>query len=140
MKTTSYAAMALTLSMSLTAGNALAAKKCNIVGTYTDSLGSTIVFKTAKAGTAVNKDICQSTYSLKVTKDTSSAIDATGKAKGCGNLTADFVPNYPTCTSATGTVTIQGLGTFNDTITKQKDDAVRVRETPDTSALEKGFR
>ena len=138
MKLTSYAAVALSLSMSLAAGNALAAAKCNIVGTYTDSLGSTIVFKTAKKGTAVNKNICASTYALTVTKDTSKAIDVTGKAKGCGNLTGDFVPNYPTCTSATGTVTIQGLGTLNDTITKQGD--ARVRETPDTSALEKGFR
>ena len=137
MKMTSYAAIALSLSMSLAAGNALAAKKCNIVGTYTDSLGSTIVFKTAKKGTAVNKNICASTYSLTVTKDTSKAIDANGTAKGCGKLTSAFVPNYPTCTSATGTVTIQGLGTFNDTITKQGD---AVRQTPDNSALENGFR
>ena len=118
---------------------ALAAKKCDIVGTYTDSLGSTIIFKTAKAGTASNSLICASTYKLKVTADTSKAIDVTGKAKGCGALTADFVPNYPTCTSATGTVTIVGLGTFDDTITKQSG-AIRAPQTPDTSALEKGFR
>ena len=139
MKLTSYAAAALTVSMSLAASSAFAAKSCDIVGTYTDSLGSTIIFKTAKAGTASNAAICASTYALKVKKDTSKAIDVTGKAKGCGNLTADFVPNYPTCTTASGTVTITGLGTFNDTITKQSK-SVPARATPDTSALDKGFR
>ena len=139
MKLTSYAAAALTVCMSLTASNALAKKSCDIVGTYTDTLGSTIVFKTTKTGTAKNAAICASTYTLKVKKDTSTAIDVTGKAKGCGALTADFKPNYPTCTSATGNVTITGLGTFSDTITKQSKD-VPAREAPDTSALDKGFR
>jgi len=139
MKLSTYAAAAITLSVSLAAGNALAAKKCNIVGTYSDSLGSTIVFKTAKVGTATNSAICKSTYSLRVTKDTSTAIDTTGTAKGCGKLTAAFVPNYPTCTSASGTVTIAGLGTFNDTITKTSK-TVKPATSADTSALEKGFR
>ena len=113
MKFTLCAAVAMTAGMSLAASNALAAKSCDIVGTYTDDLGSTIVFNTTKAGTATNPNICPSTYALTVTKDTSKAIDTTGKAKGCGHLTAKFKPNYPTCTSATGTVTIKGLGTFN---------------------------
>ncbi len=139
MKLTTATAIALTAGLSFAASQALAAKKCDIVGTYTDTLGSTIVFKTAKAGTATNRTICASTYKLKVTKDTSTAIDATGTAKGCGALTADFTPNYPTCTSATGTVTITGLGTFNDTITKQSK-SVPARQAPDTSDLEHGFR
>ncbi len=138
MKTTSYAAIALTLGMTLAAGDALAAKGCNIVGTYSDSLGSSIVFKTLKSGTAFNSAICASTYKLRVTKNTPTAIDTKGKAKGCGNLTASFVPNYPTCTSATGTVTIVGLGTFNDTITKT--GAARVQPTQHNSVLEKGLR
>ncbi len=136
MKISKLAAAGITVAMSLAAGNALAAKSCNIVGTYTDTLGSTIVFKTLKAGTAKNAAICAATYKLKVTKNTQKAIDVTGKAKGCGNLSADFVPNYPTCTTATGTVTITGLGTFNDTITKES----KARVTPDTSALQNGLR
>jgi hypothetical protein len=139
MKLSSFFAVAVAAGFGLTASHAFAAKKCDIVGTYTDSLGSTIIFKTVKVGTATNKTICASTYKLKVTKDTSTAIDTTGTAKGCGALSASFVPNYPTCTSATGTVTIQGLGTFNDTITK-KAGAVRPPATPHASDLEKGFR
>jgi hypothetical protein len=139
MNKTSLSAVVLTAGLSLAAHDALAAKACEIVGTYTDSLGSTIVFKTTKTGTAKNATICSSTYKLTVTKDTSKAIDADGTAKGCGNLTAKFKPNYPTCTSATGTVTVTGLGTFNDTITK-KSKKVETRPMGDTSALEKGFR
>jgi hypothetical protein len=138
MKFTLYVAAALTAGMTLAASDAMAAKRCNIVGTYTDTLGSTIVFKTAKVGTAKNANVCKSTYSLKVTADTSTAIDTTGKAKGCGDLSAKFVPNYPTCTSATGTVTITGFGTFNDTITKEAK-AVR-HEAPATSELTRGIR
>jgi hypothetical protein len=139
MKSTSYTAIALAVGLSVTASNAMAAKACNIVGTYTDTLGSTIIFKTTKTGTAQNSVICASTYTLKVKKDTSKSIKVTGKATGCGNLTADFVPNYPTCTTATGTVKIVGLGTFNDTITKQ-NDAGSVEKQPAPSAMENGLR
>jgi hypothetical protein len=138
MKVTQFAAVALAAGMTLAATNSLAAvKRCNIVGTYTDSLGSTIIFKTIKSGTATNSLICKSTYKLKVTKDTSTAIDTTGVAKGCGALTANFVPNYPTCTTATGTVTITGTGSFTDTITK-KSAAVPVRATESTD-IDKGM-
>jgi hypothetical protein len=139
MKANVYAAIALTAGLSLAASNAWAAKACNIVGTYTDSVGSTIIFKTTKSGTAQNSVICASTYALTVKKDTSKAINVTGKAKGCGALKADFVPNYPTCTSATGTVTITGFGSFNDTITKQSDK-VRARPVEANTALESGIR
>ena len=139
MKNTFVAAAALTAGVSLAASNAWAAKACDIVGTYTDSVGSTIVFKTTKTGTANNSLICASTYTLTVKKDSSKAINVTGKAKGCGALKAAFVPNYPTCTSATGTVTVTGFGTFNDTITKQSG-AARARPVQDKSALEQGLR
>jgi hypothetical protein len=130
--------LALATAVNFAASNAWAAKSCNIVGTYTDTLGSTIVFKSTKVGTASNPTICASTYALKVKKDTSKAIDVTGTAKGCGALKGDFVPNYPTCTNATGTVTITGLGTFNDTITKQSNK-VKARPASDKSALENGI-
>ena len=137
MKTISYATVALTVGMTIAAGGALAKNKgCNLVGTYTDSLGSTIVFKTNKSGTANNPAICPSQYKLKVTTNTPTVLDVSGKAKGCGNLTANLVPNYPTCTSATGTVTIQGLGSFPDTITKQSGSASAI----DTSTLSNGLR
>ena len=131
--------VAVTVGAMLAGGPAFAAKQCDIVGTYTDTLGSTIVFKTAKSGTAQNSLICGSVYKLKVTKDTSKAINAKGKAAGCGNLIAKFVPDYPTCNTATGTVTIAGVGQFDDTITKQ-GDAVKTRAKPDTSSLTNGLR
>ena len=134
MSVTKYATVALATGMALASGNALAAAGCNLVGNYSDSLGSVITFKTNKSGTAFNKSICPAPYKLKVTKNTPTTLDVTGKAKGCGNLTGNFVPNYPTCTSATGTVTIAGLGSLPDTITKTGD----LKSEP--SILENGLR
>lgn len=139
MKVTKYAAAAFALGASIATVNAQAASSCNIVGTYTDSLGSTIIFKSAKTGTAKNSVICASTYVLTVSKDTSTAINVGGTAKGCGHLSGHFKPNYPACTSATGEVTIKGTGTFNDTLTK-KSSAVPPREMPDISLLDNGLR
>ena len=135
MNVTKCATVALTTGMVLATGTAIAASKgCNLAGTYTDSLGSTIVFKNNKHGTANNPAICPSMYKLTVTTNTQTALDVKGTAKGCGALTAVLVPNYPTCTSASGTVTIQGLGSFPDTITKQGD----LKAPP--SVLENGLK
>jgi hypothetical protein len=114
------AALAAALIVAAGTGTASAAKKCNIVGTFTDSLGSTGKFTSEKKGTVSNSLICADTYALTVTKLTETIIDISGKVKGgsCGALTGSFTFQNGGCDSAAGTVTIQGVGTFNDTITK----------------------
>ncbi len=114
-------------------GSAFAAKKCNIVYSFTDSLGSSGKFVSEHKGIVSNADICAKPYNLTVTKLTESIIDITGKSKdkSCGALTGSFTFNNGGCSSATGSVTIAGLGTLPDTVTRSN----KARSTPDTSAL-----
>ena len=116
-------------------GSALAAKQCNIVGKFTDSLGSSGKFTSETKGTVSNSAICPSAYKLTVTKLTETIIDLKGKStdKSCGALSGKFTFNNGGCQSATGTITIAGLGTFDDTVTRTGKDARRV--PADTSAL-----
>ena len=117
----SHMATAATLALAFAGGNAMAAAKCNIVGTFTDTLGSTGKFVTEKKGTVTNKTVCPQSYNLTVTKLTNLVVDIKGKPKGtssCGALTGSFMFQNGGCTTASGTVTIQGIGTLNDTITK----------------------
>jgi hypothetical protein len=115
-----HAAIAAALIIAAGTGTATAAKKCNIVGSFTDSLGSTGKFTSEKKGTVSNSLICADAYALTVTKLTETVIDISGKTKknACGALTGSFTFQNGGCTSAAGTVTIQGVGTFDDTITK----------------------
>ena len=134
MKTVSFAAVAAAAFMTFAASNAMAAaKKCNIVGAFTDSLGSSGKFTSEKKGTVMNSAICSTAYKLTVTQLTTKIIDIKGTTKSCGALTGSFNFAAGSCASATGTVTIAGLGTFQDTITKTGADAHRA--SPDTSAL-----
>jgi hypothetical protein len=136
-----HVAIAAAVVMSMSAGNtALAAKKCDIVGKFTDSLGSTGAFKTEKKGTVSNAAICSAPYALKVTKLSKTIIDISGKSKdeSCGALTGDFTFNDGGCTSASGTVTIAGLGSLPDTITKT--GKAFHRPPADTSMLSNGLK
>jgi hypothetical protein len=134
------AVVAAAIVMSMTAGNALAAKKCNIVGKFTDSLGSTGDFKTEKKGTVSNANVCPSPYALKVTKLSETVVDIAGKStdKSCGALTGDFTFNNGGCDSASGTVTIAGIGSLPDTITKT--GKAQHHAPADTSMLSAGLK
>jgi hypothetical protein len=120
--------------LAATAGTASAAKKCNIVGNFTDSLGSSGTFTSEKKGTVSNGLICSAPYALTVTTLTLATIDIKGKSKdkSCGALTGSFAFQNGGCDSATGTVTIVGFGTANDTITKSTAAA---RQAPENAAL-----
>jgi len=133
--------MAAAFATAVAAAPALAAKKCDIVGTFKDSLGSTGKFTTEKKGTVSNTAICAQPYSLTVTKLTDVVIDVKGKSKdkSCGALTGDFTFQDGGCTSAAGTVTIEGLGSFNDTIT-HTGNAMSHPPQADTSMLTAGFK
>lgn len=133
MKNATCAAIAAAAVMTFAASNAMAAKKCNIVGSFTDSLGSTGKFTSEKKGTVMNTAICPTAYKLTVTKLTTKIIDIKGTTKACGALTGAFTFATGSCDSASGTVTIQGIGSFPDTITRSGADAHRA--SPDTSAL-----
>jgi hypothetical protein len=138
-----YAAIAAAaMATAMTGGNpASAASKCNIIGKFTDSLGSTGKFTSEKKGEVFNSAICSVKYKLTVTELTKTVVDVTGKTKGnvCGALTGDFTFNDGGCDSATGTVTIVGLGSLPDTITRKgKDDAVH--PPADTSMLTTGLK
>jgi hypothetical protein len=134
------AAIIASVAVALSAGTASAAKKCDIVGKFTDSLGSTGKFKSEKKGTVSNSNICAVPYKLTVTKLTETVVDIKGTAAGnsCGALTGDFTFNNGGCDSASGTVTITGIGSLPDTITRSGKS---LEHAPaDTSMLSAGFK
>jgi hypothetical protein len=138
MSITKSATAVAAVAIACASGQALAAKKCNIIGTFTDSLGSTGKFTTEKKGTVSNPVICSSAYALTVTKLNTTVIDVKGKSKTCGPLTGAFTFNNGGCTSATGTVTIQGIGSFNDTITHTGNSPTQ--HSPASSMLDTGMK
>jgi hypothetical protein len=141
MRDASHVAMAAAVVTAISTTPALAAKKCDIVGTFKDSLGSTGKFTSEKKGTVSNTAICAQPYKLTVTKLNETVIDVKGtsKDKNCGALTGDFAFQDGGGTSAAGTVTIQGLGSFNDTIT-HTGNAISHTPVNDTSMLTAGFK
>jgi hypothetical protein len=124
-RTTAFAALSL---CALTLANPALAKKsqCNIVGTWTDDYGATANFTSEKGGTATAAAICSGTYKVKVTDLTKTIFDLSGKAKGCPSVTADLTFAQGSCTSASGTLTIEGQSPLNDTWTLQGAPARRV--------------
>ncbi len=121
----------LTMSMALaTCGSAaFAAKKCNVVGTWTDTMyGYSFVMTTDKKGTAGANPECSDEASKIVTTDLSSSVwDFNIESKKCSVvITADFDFDAKSCTSASGTITIPNVGQLPDSITKSN----AVRQTP----------
>ena len=140
MSKTNLAAAAAAAVVAVSVGTASAATKCNIVGTFTDSLGSTGKFTSEKKGTVKNTNICSAAYALTVTKLTNKVVDVKGTSsnKSCGALTGNFTFNNGGCTSASGTVSIAGLGSLADTITKT--GSIPARAPIDDSALSAGLK
>jgi hypothetical protein len=66
-------------------------------------------------------------------------VKGKSKDQSCGALTGDFTLQDGGCTSATGTVTIKRLGSFNDTIT-HTGKAISHPPQADTSMLTAGFK
>ena len=130
-------ALALTIAF---AAPALASKKqCNIVGAFTDSLGSSGEFTSQTMGTVSNTAICPSTYKLTVTKLSTKVINIKGKTTQCGNLVGKFKFQDGGCTTAKGTVTITGIGTFPDTVTRSGAEVAR-KPSADTSRMTNGLK
>ena len=63
-------------------GSAFAAKKCNIVGSFTDSLGSSGKFLTEHKGIVSNSAICAKPYNLTVTTADPDGHRHQGRVKG----------------------------------------------------------
>jgi hypothetical protein len=128
--------------LSLPAGGAFAAPKCNIVGTWTDDVGSIAIFSTEKKGTLTNANLCSKSYAVKVTKLTKLVIDVTASTKGKGcptpfSVSGDFQNGG--CTTIYGSITITGIGTLSDTFTKQSTPAMH-KAPVDTSKLVAGLK
>lgn len=126
---------------SLSAGAASAAT-CNIVGTFTDSLGSSGQFTSQTKGTVSNPSICSGvTFNLNATVFGRKSVVVHGKpakpGSGCTSLSGKFLFQNGGCTTAKGNVTINPLGTFPDTITRT-GAALRYRPS-NTSALTSGL-
>ncbi len=119
-------------------GAALAASKCDIVGTFVDTLGSVGEFSSEKRGKATNDTACQTAYRLTVTKLTETVLNFKGKAKQCPAINAKFTFVAGSCLVANGTLTVKGVGSFNDTITIT-GEAARFKPV-DSSALTNGFK
>ncbi len=133
-----YAAIAAAVATVVPANTATAAKKCDIVGSFTDTLGSTGKFTSEKKGTVTNTEVCADPYSLKVTKLSETVLDISGttKDKSCGSLTGTF-SFVGGCSTAAGTVTIQGLGSIGDTLSLGGHHSYHA---PDTSLLSAGLK
>jgi len=104
------------------AASAAGCPKTDVVGTWTDSLaGAVATITTEKAGTAESSLVCSSkTLKVKVSKLTTKGATFTAvPPKGCTTkVTAVLTYEAGSCTTASGVVTISGLGTFDDTWTK----------------------
>jgi hypothetical protein len=138
-----HCALALSAAiLSLPASGALAAPKCNIVGTWTDDLGTTVVFSSEKKGTLTNANLCPKAYAVKVTTLTKLVIDVTGSTKDKNCPTSFSVGgNFQNggCTTVTGSITITGIGTLSDTLTKQSSATLHTAPA-DTSQLVAGLK
>jgi hypothetical protein len=126
----------------LPAGGALAAPKCDIVGTWADTYGTTIIFTSEKKGSLTNTTyLCPKSYAVKVSKVTKAVLDFTAstKDKSCTGFSVGGDFQDGGCTSVKGSITITGVGTLSDTITKQS--TATGRRTPvDASALSAGLK
>lgn len=112
------------------------AAQCNIVGTWTDNYGVTGTFTSQTTGTATDTTYCPNTYTIKVTKLTTKVWDLKGTAKSCPTVKAALKFKAGSCTSASGTITVDGFQ-LSDTWTKT--GAAR-RRIDTTSSLMNGLR
>jgi hypothetical protein len=127
----------------LASGSASAAKKCNIVGTWTDQLvGASASFTTEKRGSATIGAICPSAaYVLTVTTLTNSTWDITGKAKAsakCPTIAAALTFTAGGCTQASGTITVEGQQPIPDTFNKTA--SIKVNPATRSNALSAGIK
>jgi hypothetical protein len=139
MKPVHRATVAAAAVLAVSGGGAIAAPKCNIVGTWTDDHGTTLKFTSEKSGRLTNGSLCPAAYKVKVTTLTRLVIDVTVSTKDTKCPTPFSVGGAfqdGGCTSIEGSITLAGVGTLSDTFTKQASTA-KPAESP---ALEAGLR
>jgi hypothetical protein len=135
----SIVAASAILAACLISGGASAAKKCTVVGTWTDTVaGASATFTTNKRGSASIAAACPSTYKLLVTTLTNTTWDITGTAKKCPTVTAALTFTPGGCTQASGTVTIPGIGSIPDTFNKTA--AIKTHEASRSNPLASGIK
>ncbi|HTZ71159.1 MAG TPA: hypothetical protein VMB71_10960 [Acetobacteraceae bacterium] len=110
----------LAVAMGLVASSHAFAKKCSVVGVWKDAnYGETFTMKSNKKGTAGANPLCSNGNSIISTTDLSKTTwDFNITSKSCSAvITADFTFDKGSCTAASGTLTIPGVGTLPDSIT-----------------------
>jgi hypothetical protein len=133
------AASAAALSLGLAAGQAQAKGLCKLTGSYSDDYGSTTSIK-GKSGTIKNSLVCATAYTFKVSDETATGFTVTGKnkTKSCGTFSANLTFGADTCTTFSGTVTIDG-GQLSDTFTKIEGPMTAHRAPPAQSDMLTGL-
>lgn len=132
--------VAAVLAACLLASGSASAAKCNIVGTWTDTAaGATATFTTNKKGTSNIPAVCSKAYKLTVTTLTKTTWDISGTSKdvNCPSpVTADLT--FSGCASASGNVTIPGIGTIPDTF--NKTGAIKTHPSSRNNPLASGIK
>jgi hypothetical protein len=114
--------LAIGLVTAVTVSNsALAAKQCNLVGSWVDSYSETFTMTSQKHGSAGSNPECSDEKAdITTTKITEKVWNLKVHSKKCSVIiTGDYDFDAGSCTSATGTLTIPGVGQLADSITKQ---------------------
>ncbi|HTZ69759.1 MAG TPA: hypothetical protein VMB71_03825 [Acetobacteraceae bacterium] len=136
--------VALSLIMSTAAPISAFAAKCNVVGTWTDTAESAqFIMKTNKKGsTSTPNPLCNNEKSTITTTDLSKTVwDSNITSKNCTVvITADFNFDKHSCTSASGTLTIPGVGTIPDSITKTGSAKPPRHQLPARPAIADGLK
>ena len=131
----SMAAMAAFVVTGL-ASQAHASKLCNLTGVFNDEYGVAVATIKGKKGSLSAPPFCATPYTFKITMETVTGFNVTGKNtdKSCGTFTAS--PTFMgSCSVFGGMVTIKGQ-TLSDVFTKQAAAHV----APPASSLTKGMR
>jgi hypothetical protein len=118
------------------AGQAAAAAKCSLTGTWTDLYGATAVIS-GKKGTLTFSAVCKTPYAIKVSGETKTGfnVNGTNQTKSCGTF-AVALTFQGSCTVASGSVEIDGFK-VDDTFTNQ---GAHVSAPAGASALETGLK
>ncbi|HTZ69084.1 MAG TPA: hypothetical protein VMB71_00390 [Acetobacteraceae bacterium] len=131
----------ISLAMSLVSSGFAFAAKCPVAGTWKDTnYGETFVMKSNKKGTAGANPECSNENSQITTTTLSKKIwDFNITSKNCSVvITADFDFAKGSCTSASGSITIPGVGTLPDSINKTA--TARRSPPPAQSTLGSGLK
>lgn len=136
------AALGVAMAVATSGGAFAKTKSCTVVGTWTDSYGTTLDMTTSKKGTAGGNQECNNeTANIATTTLSATVWDLKITSKKCTVvITGDYNFAAGSCTSATGTITIPGVGTLPDTLTLTSAAAAHRAPAAAPRALTRGMK